>query len=109
MTRYQHLANLLAERIEQGLYRHGEKLALGTQPEPGAWGQHQHRPAGVSDAGTAPADHAPATFRLFCRATKSAATRATDVASGTASGRNNPVGSGAGYAKGQRGQIDNPV
>ncbi|HFZ8994897.1 TPA: PLP-dependent aminotransferase family protein [Citrobacter freundii] len=26
MTRYQHLASLLAERIEQGLYRHGEKL-----------------------------------------------------------------------------------
>ena len=26
MTRYQHLANLLAERIEHGLYRHGEKL-----------------------------------------------------------------------------------
>lgn len=26
MTRYQYLANLLAERIEQGLYRHGEKL-----------------------------------------------------------------------------------
>lgn len=26
MTRYQHLANLLAERIEQGLYRSGEKL-----------------------------------------------------------------------------------
>ncbi len=26
MTRYQHLANLLAERIEQGLYRQGEKL-----------------------------------------------------------------------------------
>ncbi|WP_312284820.1 aminotransferase-like domain-containing protein [Yokenella regensburgei] len=26
MTRYQHLANLLAERIEQGLYHHGEKL-----------------------------------------------------------------------------------
>lgn len=26
MTRYQHLANLLAERIEQGLYRAGEKL-----------------------------------------------------------------------------------
>lgn len=26
MTRYQHLATLLAERIEQGLYRHGEKL-----------------------------------------------------------------------------------
>ena len=26
MTRYQHLANLLAERIEQVLYRHGEKL-----------------------------------------------------------------------------------
>ncbi|MCS2149312.1 aminotransferase-like domain-containing protein [Scandinavium manionii] len=26
MTRYQHLANLIAERIEQGLYRHGEKL-----------------------------------------------------------------------------------
>ena len=26
MTRYQHLAALLAERIEQGLYRHGEKL-----------------------------------------------------------------------------------
>ncbi|MGS5090278.1 GntR family transcriptional regulator, partial [Escherichia coli] len=23
MTRYQHLATLLAERIEQGLYRHG--------------------------------------------------------------------------------------
>lgn len=26
MTRYQHLATLLAGRIEQGLYRHGEKL-----------------------------------------------------------------------------------
>ncbi|HAI4626506.1 TPA: winged helix-turn-helix transcriptional regulator [Escherichia coli] len=26
MTRYQRLATLLAERIEQGLYRHGEKL-----------------------------------------------------------------------------------
>lgn len=26
MTRYQHLATLLARRIEQGLYRHGEKL-----------------------------------------------------------------------------------
>ncbi|WP_437887409.1 PLP-dependent aminotransferase family protein [Phytobacter sp. V91] len=26
MTRYEHLATLLAERIEQGLYRHGEKL-----------------------------------------------------------------------------------
>ncbi|ADO50048.1 PLP-dependent aminotransferase family protein [[Enterobacter] lignolyticus] len=26
MTRYQHLANILAQRIEQGLYRHGEKL-----------------------------------------------------------------------------------
>lgn len=26
MTRYQHLACLLAERIEQGLYRHGERL-----------------------------------------------------------------------------------
>lgn len=26
MTRYQHLATILAERIEQGLYRHGEKL-----------------------------------------------------------------------------------
>jgi len=26
VTRYQHLANLLAERIEQGLYRQGEKL-----------------------------------------------------------------------------------
>ncbi|MCV5244171.1 GntR family transcriptional regulator, partial [Escherichia coli] len=26
MTRYQHLATLLAKRIEQGLYRHGEKL-----------------------------------------------------------------------------------
>ncbi len=26
MTRYQHLATLLAEQNEQGLYRHGEKL-----------------------------------------------------------------------------------
>ncbi len=26
MTRYQHLANILAERIEQGLYRSGERL-----------------------------------------------------------------------------------
>lgn len=26
MTRYQHLANLLAERIQQGLYRSGERL-----------------------------------------------------------------------------------
>ncbi len=50
MTRYQHLATLLAERIEQGLYRHGEKTAVGAQPEPGARRQHQHRPAGLSVA-----------------------------------------------------------
>ena len=29
MTRYENLATLLAERIEQGLYRHGEKLPSG--------------------------------------------------------------------------------
>lgn len=46
------------------------KTAFGTQPERGARGQHQHRPAGVSDAGTITADHAAAAFRLFCRTTK---------------------------------------
>lgn len=37
MTRYQHLANLLAERIQQGLYRSGERLPSVRCAEPGAW------------------------------------------------------------------------
>ncbi len=49
MTRYQHLATLLAERIEQGLYRHGEKLPS-VRSLSGARRQHQHRPAGLSAA-----------------------------------------------------------
>lgn len=50
MTRYQHLATLLAERIEQGLYRHGEKLpsVRSLSHEHGV--QHQHCPAGLSAA-----------------------------------------------------------
>ncbi len=50
MTRYQHLATLLAERIEQGLYRHGEKLPSVRSLSRGARRQHQHRPAGLSAA-----------------------------------------------------------
>ena len=53
MTRYQHLATLLAERIEQGLYRHGEKLPS----------------VRVSDAGNDEAHHSAAAFGLFCRTT----------------------------------------
>ena len=49
MTRYQHLATLLAERIEQGLYRHGEKLPS-VRSLSGARRQHQHRPASLSAA-----------------------------------------------------------
>lgn len=68
MTRYQHLATLLAERIEQGLYRHGEKL-LSVQLKSGARRQHQHRAAGVPDAGDDEAHHSAAAFGLFCRTT----------------------------------------
>lgn len=64
MTRYQHLATLLAERIEQGLYRHGEKL-----PSVRSLSQYQHRAAGVSDAGDDEAHHSAAAFGLFCRTT----------------------------------------
>ena len=60
MTRYQHLASLLAERIEQGLYRPGEKL-----PSVRSLSQDQHRSAGLPDAGTAAADRAAAAIRLF--------------------------------------------
>ncbi|STE88731.1 fused DNA-binding transcriptional regulator; aminotransferase [Escherichia coli] len=69
MTRYQHLATLLAERIEQGLYRHGEKIAVGAQLKSGARRQHQHRATGVSDAGNDEAHHSAAAFGLFCRTT----------------------------------------
>lgn len=68
MTRYQHLATLLAERIEQGLYRHGEKLPS-VRSLARARRQHQHRAAGVSDAGDDEAHHPTAAFGLFCRTT----------------------------------------
>ena len=75
MTRYQHLANLLAERIEQGLYRHGEKL-------PSVRSLSQEHGVSIS---TITADHAAAAFRLFCCTTKSTAAGAADVAPGPAS------------------------
>lgn len=65
MTRYQHLATLLAERIEQGLYRHGEKLPSVRSLRR----QHQHRAAGVPDAGNDEAHHSAAAFGVFCRTT----------------------------------------
>lgn len=69
MTRYQHLATLLAERIEQGLYRHGEKLPSVRSLSQEARRQHQHRATGVSDAGNDEAHHSAAAFGLFCRTT----------------------------------------
>ena len=75
MTRYQHLATLLAERIEQGLYRHGEKL-----PSVRSLSQEH----GVSTVQQA--YQTLETMNLI------------NDASGAASGGNYPVGSGAGYA-----------
>ena len=65
MTRYQHLANLLAERIEQGLYRSGERLPS-VRALSRAWREHQHHTAGLSDPRKPAAHHSPAAFRLFC-------------------------------------------
>lgn len=69
MTRYQHLATLLAERIEQGLYRHGEKLpsVRSLSQEHGV--SISTVPAGVPDAGDDEAHHSAAAFGLFCRTT----------------------------------------
>lgn len=92
MTRYQHLANLLAERIEQGLYRNGERL-----PSVRALSQ-EHGVSistiqpGLSDSGKSPAHHPAAAIRLFCFATQSPASRARHDAPGTAPRRRDPVG-----------------
>ena len=100
MTRYQHLATLLAERIEQGLYRHGEKL-----PSVRSLSQEH----GVSISTVQQAYQTLETmklitpqprFGLFCRTTESPTASATNDASGAAPGGNYPVGSGAGYAGG---------
>lgn len=69
MTRYQHLATLLAERIEQGLYRHGEKL-------PSVRSLSQEHGVSISTVQQAyqtlendEAHHSAAAFGLFCRTT----------------------------------------
>ena len=68
MTRYQHLATLLAERIEQGLYRHGEKL-------PSVRSLSQEHGVSISTVQQAyqtletMAHHSAAAFGLFCRTT----------------------------------------
>ena len=70
MTRYQHLATLLAERIEQGLYRHGEKL-----PSVRSLSQeHGISISTVQQAYQTPGDdavhHSAAAFGLFMSQTK---------------------------------------
>lgn len=69
MTRYQHLATLLAERIEQGLYRHGEKL-------PSVRSLSREHGVSIStvqqayqNAGDDEAHNPTAAFGLFCRTT----------------------------------------
>ena len=89
MTRYQHLATLLAERIEQGLYRHGEKL-----PSVRSLSQEH----GVSISTVQQAYQTLETMKLITPQPRSGYFVATNDASGAASGGNYPVGSGAGYA-----------
>ncbi|STL27352.1 fused DNA-binding transcriptional regulator; aminotransferase [Escherichia coli] len=100
MTRYQHLATLLAERIEQGLYRHGEKL-----PSVRSLSQEH----GVSISTVQQAYQILETMKLitpqprsgyFVAQRKSPAASTADDASGAAPGGNYPSGSGAGYAGG---------
>jgi len=111
MTRYQHLATLLAERIEQGLYRHGEKL-----PSVRSLSQEH----GVSISTVQQAYQTLETMKLITPQPRSgyfvAQRKAqppvqspkknpppaspADDASGAAPGGNYPVGSGAGYAGG---------
>ncbi|STF90445.1 fused DNA-binding transcriptional regulator; aminotransferase [Escherichia coli] len=100
MTRYQHLATLLAERIEQGLYRHGEKL-----PSVRSLSQEH----GVSISTVQQAYQTLETMKLitpqprsgyFVAQRKAQPASAADDASGAAPGGNYPVGSSAGYARG---------
>lgn len=98
MTRYQHLATLLAERIEQGLYRHGEKL-------PSVRSLSQEHGVSISTVQQAyqlleqqQMIVAAAAIGLFRRPAQSPAAGAADVASGPAPGGDNPVGSGADHA-----------
>ncbi|MFP1558037.1 GntR family transcriptional regulator [Escherichia coli] len=99
MTRYQHLATLLAERIEQGLYRHGEKL-----PSVRSLSQEH----GVSISTVQQAYQTLETMKLitpqprsgYFGTTESPTASATNDASGAAPGGNYPVGSSAGYARG---------
>lgn len=99
MTRYQHLATLLAERIEQGLYRHGEKL-------PSVRSLSQEHGVSISTVQQA--------YQLleqqqmivpqprsgyFVAPPQGPAAGAADVASGAASGGDHPVGSGADHAR----------
>ncbi|VTP63387.1 Uncharacterized HTH-type transcriptional regulator yjiR [Leclercia adecarboxylata] len=92
MTRYQHLANLLAQRIEQGLYRSGERL-------PSVRALSQEHGVSISTIQQAyqilenpPVDYPPAALRLFCLFTQSTAARSGDDPPCSASGRGDPVG-----------------
>ena len=95
MTRYQHLATLLAERIEQGLYRHGEKL-------PSVRSLSQEHGVSISTVQQAyqllEQQQMIVPIGLFRRPAQSPAAGAADVASGPAPGGDNPVGSGADHA-----------
>lgn len=99
MTRYQHLATLLAERIEQGLYRHGEKL-----PSVRSLSQEH----GVSISTVQQAYQTLETMKLITRSRVQVilshnvkpSRQYRHDASGAAPGGNNPVGSGAGHAGG---------
>ena len=92
MTRYQHLANLLAERIEQGLYRSGERL-----PSVRTLSQEH----GVSISTIQQAYQILENLQLitpqprsgyFCLAAQGPATRPCDDAPGAAPGGRYPVG-----------------
>lgn len=98
MTRYQHLASLLAERIEQGLYRHGEKL-------PSV--RNLSREHGVSISTVQQAYQTleqqqlivPQPCSGYFVAAQSPSAGAADVAPGAAPGGDHPVGPGVDHAR----------
>jgi DNA-binding GntR family transcriptional regulator len=96
MTRYQHLASLLAERIEQGLYRHGEKL-------PSVRSLSQEHGVSISTVQQAYQTLEQQLIvpqpRSGYFVAQSPAAGAADVASGPAPGGDHPVGSGADHAR----------
>ncbi len=90
MTRYQHLADLLAQRIEAGLYQSGERLpSVRTLSD-----EHSVSISTVQQAYHLLEDrhHATATVGILCYAPQTHAARTGDKPSSSTSGRNNAVG-----------------